>query len=419
VSDGTNTATVQVTIDVNAAPIVVISPRAGDGVVAEDTLGAETGISVRFILDGDATLNIANARVTGRGGDKFELVADSDNSGFYVVKLKADQQLSYGDDLRGLRIEATDSNGNVSNLSTRFNVSVNDVAEFDFASGSEAKVGVALTVEKTADDADGNGTGGFSYQWYVDDAGTKTDIAGATSASFTPTSAQEGKTIGVRITYTDAENRTESVEETFTTAVAAADPVNVAPVFAVSEYTATVAESLAAGVAIATVVATDADAGDTLGYAIVSGDADGLFVIDANGVITLASGKALDYETATRHTLTVEVDDGAGGKATTTVVITVTDANEAPVITATGTGTVDENAAGADTGITLSVADPDAGDSIAFAITGTGSDKFEVVAIEASDLSKGYKLKLKSGVSLDFEGILRAYHHGNRWRRLN
>jgi protocadherin Fat 4 len=209
------------------------------------------------------------------------------------------------------------------------------------------------------------------------------------------------------------------VEETFTTPVAAADPVNVAPVFAVSEYTATVAESLAAGVAIATVMATDADAGDTLGYAIVSGDADGLFVIDANGVITLASGKALDYETATRHTLTVEVDDGAGGKATTTVVITVTDANEAPVITATGTGTVDENAAGADTGITLSVADPDAGDSIAFAITGTGSDKFEVVAIEASDLSKGYKLKLKSGVSLDFEGILRAYHHGNRWRRLN
>jgi type III secretion system FlhB-like substrate exporter len=403
VSDGTNTATVQVTIDVNAAPIVVISPRAGDGVVAEDTLGAETGISVRFILDGGATLNIANARVTGRGGDKFELVADSDNPGFYVVKLKDDQQLSYGDDLRGLRIEATDSNGNVSNLSTRFNVSVNDVAEFDFASGSEAKVGVALTVEKTADDADGNGTGGFSYQWYVDDAGTKTDIAGATSASFTPTSAQEGKTIGVRITYTDAENRTESVEETFTTAVAAADPVNVAPVFAVSEYTATVAESLTAGVAIATVVATDADAGDTLGYAIVSGDADGLFVIDANGVITLASGKALDYETATRHTLTVEVDDGAGGKATTTVVITVTDANEAPVITATGTGTVDENAAGADTGITLSIADEDAGDSITFAITGTGSDKFEVVAIDASDLSKGYTLKLKSGVSLDFE----------------
>ncbi|MDA7635088.1 cadherin domain-containing protein, partial [Alphaproteobacteria bacterium] len=404
VSDGTNTATVQVTIDVNAAPIVVINPRAGDGVVAEDTLGAETGISVRFILDNGALLNIANARVTGRGGDKFELVADSDNPGFYVVKLKDDQKLSHGDDLRGLRIEATDSNGNVSNLSTSFEVSVNDVAEFDFTSGSEAKVGVALTVEKTADDADGNGTGGFSYQWYVDDAGTKTDIAGATSASFTPTSAQEGKTIGVRITYTDAESRTETVEETFTTPVAAADPVNIAPVFAESEYTASVAESLAVGVTIATVAATDADAGDTLSYSIVSGDADSLFAIDATtGVITLATGKALDYETATSYTLTVEVDDGAGGKATTTVVITVTDANEAPVITATGIGAVDENVDGADTGITLTVADPDAVDSITFAITGTGSDKFEVVAIDASDLSKGYTLKLKSGVSLNFE----------------
>ena len=84
------------------------------------------------------------------------------------------------------------------------------------------------------------------------------------------------------------------------------------------------------GDAVGTVSATDADEADTVSYSITAGNEDGKFAIDGGtGAITVAV--ALDYETTSEYTLTVEVSDGNGGTDTAMVTIAVTDvAEDAP-----------------------------------------------------------------------------------------
>ncbi|MEK7342229.1 MAG: VCBS domain-containing protein, partial [Pseudomonadota bacterium] len=128
-------------------------------------------------------------------------------------------------------------------------------------------------------------------------------------------------------------------------AVAAADILNDAPT--ATGQTVTLDENIADTEILATISASDLDAplGDTLSYAITSGNTGGLFEIDATGAISLAAGKVLDYESAISHILTVTVTDAKGATATATATINVTDLNDnAPVFTSSGTASVAENA---------------------------------------------------------------------------
>ncbi|WP_418499150.1 BspA family leucine-rich repeat surface protein, partial [Flagellimonas sp.] len=87
----------------------------------------------------------------------------------------------------------------------------------------------------------------------------------------------------------------------------------------------TVAEDIADTATIGTVVATDVD-NDALSFAMVTNDNE-LFKIGATGVLTLQTGKALDFETATQHSITVRVSDG-DKTATAQITIKVTNVNE-------------------------------------------------------------------------------------------
>src|SRR5207244_710272 len=79
-----------------------------------------------------------------------------------------------------------------------------------------------------------------------------------------------------------------------------------------------------------------------------------------------------------------------GLSITSPFTITVNNVNEAPTVLALSGTSVTENAAGASIG-TVTVTDPDAGDTHTFTLS---DGRFEVVA---------GPLKLKAGVSLDFE----------------
>ena len=90
-------------------------------------------------------------------------------------------------------------------------------------------------------------------------------------------------------------------------------------------FSATVGEDVAVGTVIGTVSGSDLDT-DPLTYTISAGNAAGLFAVgSSSGVVTVA--KALDYETATSHTLMVTVSDGSLAD-TATATITVTDVDE-------------------------------------------------------------------------------------------
>ena len=126
--------------------------------------------------------------------------------------------------------------------------------------------------------------------------------------------------------HSDAPHRSKSATTTVTVKVL--DAINLAPVFDVALYTPTIAKDAAIGSFVTWVHAknfTD----DTLTYSIIGVNSNELFAIeDHNGIsgrITLKG--ALDYESATTYTLTVQVSDGSN-TATTQVVISVEDVNE-------------------------------------------------------------------------------------------
>ncbi len=142
-------------------------------------------------------------------------------------------------------------------------------------------------------------------------------------------------------------------------------PVNVAP----TEISATglsVDENSAGSTVVATLSATDADAGDTFTYSLLN-DPSGLFLVVGDQIV-VAPGADIDYETVTSHDVVVQVTDSAGNTHSETLTINVNDIDEFDVTTPTdtdgGANTVAEDAGvGTSVGITASAADADATNS--------------------------------------------------------
>lgn len=109
--------------------------------------------------------------------------------------------------------------------------------------------------------------------------------------------------------------------------------VNDAPT-ALTIDTATVLENSAGGTLVGTVTGTDVDDA-ALTYSLVS-NANGRFAINAvTGALTVANGAALDYETATSHTVAVRVTDAAGAWFQQDLTIAVGDVAEPQSYTGT------------------------------------------------------------------------------------
>ena len=83
-----------------------------------------------------------------------------------------------------------------------------------------AQVGETLTADISGiTDADGLTSVSYSYQWIANDASTDTDISGQTGSTYTLVSADVGKTIKVRVSFTDDLGHEENLVSAATTAV--------------------------------------------------------------------------------------------------------------------------------------------------------------------------------------------------------
>ncbi len=92
----------------------------------------------------------------------------------------------------------------------------------------------------------------------------------------------------------------------------------------------TVAENAANGTTIGTITRTDLDASDTVTYSLLD-SANSRFAIHATtGVITVANGAQIDYESATSHTITVRATDSVGQSHDKVFTIGITAVNEVP-----------------------------------------------------------------------------------------
>jgi hypothetical protein len=148
---------------------------------------------------------------------------------------------------------------------------------------------------------------------------------------------------------------------------------NVAPVATDAAFA--IAENSANTTAVGTVVATDADVGQVLTYAITAGNTGGAFAIDANtGAITVANMAALDFETTPNFALSVTATDNGtpAFSDTAAITVTVTDVNEAPTLADAARAVAQSSAAGTQVGAPLGGVDPDTtapNNTLTYAIT--------------------------------------------------
>ena len=90
-----------------------------------------------------------------------------------------------------------------------------------------ARVGETLTAETSViADEDGLDDVSYSYQWMVNDGNDDADIEDATVSTYTLVSADRGKTIKVRVSFTDDRDHAESLTSAATAAVLASVPTD-------------------------------------------------------------------------------------------------------------------------------------------------------------------------------------------------
>ena len=84
------------------------------------------------------------------------------------------------------------------------------------------QVGATLTADTSSiADADGLTNVSYSFQWFSNDGTSDADITGATSSTYVLVTADEGKTVKVRVSFTDDEGYAEKLTSAPTSSVAA------------------------------------------------------------------------------------------------------------------------------------------------------------------------------------------------------
>ena len=250
--------------------------------------------------------------------------------------------------------DGKDASGNmedpaVTDDSVTVTVRVNNIDEPGTVTLSQATPGVGSALRPTLDDPDG-WVVLFKVQWSRADTANGAFtvlnfryISSLRKASYTPGTADEGKFLKVTLFYIDRQCRVVNsynnqcrrmAAKTADNAVATAGTNN-APVFSSSNVSRSIAENTAAGQNVGAVVtATDADAGDTLGYTLGGTDAASFDFVESSGQIRTKSGVTYDFEAKSSYTVTVTASDGTA-TAVATVTIGVTDVDEPPSAPAT------------------------------------------------------------------------------------
>ena len=188
------------------APAITGTAQAGQ------TLTADTsGIADEDGLE-DATF--AYQWIRNDGGQDAD-IQDATSSTYTLVDADEGKTLK-------VRVSFTDDRGHEETLASATTVEVearpNSPATGRPTMSGIARVGETLTANTSGiSDADGLNGVSYSYQWIADD----TDIAGATHSSYTLTSGEQGKTIKVRVSFTDDGGQEETLTSAATIAVEA------------------------------------------------------------------------------------------------------------------------------------------------------------------------------------------------------
>ena len=256
------------------------------------------------------------------------------------------------------------------------------------AIGGTARVGEVLTASvEGIEDADGLTGATFAYRWLSNDGSEDTAIEGATEATYTIAAGDVGKTLKVRVTFTDEGGTEESLESAPTAAVAPA-------LAAVS--IAAVSSSVTEGADAAFRLSRTGDASAALSVAVAVSESGAMLagappeaVTFEAGASTAALGVATEddeaVEEATTVTAAVVAGDGYSVAADAgSATVTAEDDDAAPVVATAPAIEAPENGMAV---TTLKATDEDtAAESLTWSIAG-GADEEKFTLTEGGVLA--------------------------------
>ncbi|MBF0272768.1 MAG: tandem-95 repeat protein [Magnetococcales bacterium] len=149
---------------------------------------------------------------------------------------------------------------------------------------------------------------------------------------------------------------------------------NQSPVMETQSFT--IQENAPAGTVVGTLIASDADTVDQNRLTFTLGGSSAFAVGSKSGQITVVDSSLLDFETTPTFTLTAAVKDARNATTSATVLIKLTNVNEAPTITSTAAASFAENATG--TVYQATATDPDSGDTKVWSLSGSDASLFAI-----------------------------------------
>ena len=213
------TLTSEVTDAVAAAPTPNSPATGAPAITGTAQVGETLTADTSGIADADGLNNVQyeyqwladDADISGATNATYTLAAEDEGKAITV------------------QVDFTDDQGNEESLTSGATDAVapspapNSPAAGAPAITGTAQVGETLTADTSGiADEDGLTNATYSFQWLADD----TEIAGATSLTYTLVDANEGKAITVKVTFTDDAGNEESLTSAATDAVAAAPSPN-------------------------------------------------------------------------------------------------------------------------------------------------------------------------------------------------
>ena len=386
-SSDTSTSSQAFTINVTDVNEFAVGPvtdsNAAADTVAEDAIvGTTVGITA-LATDADGTDTVTYSLSDDAGG----LFTIDSNTGVITVANALDYETATS---HSVTVLATSSDTSTS--SQAFTINVTDVNEFAVGPvtdsnaaadtvAEDAIVGTTVGITALATDADGTDTVTYSLS---DDAGGLFTIDANTGVITVANALDYETATSHSVTVLATSSDTSTSSQAFTINVTDVNEFAVGPVTDSNAAADTVAEDAIVGTTVGiTALATDADGTDTVTYSL-SDDAGGLFTIDANtGVITVAN--ALDYETATSHSVTVLATSSDTSTSSQAFTINVTDVNEFAVGPVTDSNaaadTVAEDAiVGTTVGITALATDADGTDTVTYSLSDDAGGLFTIDA---------------------------------------
>ena len=320
-----------------------------DQVAENAAIGTVVGITA-FTFDADATTNAITYFLSNNAGGRFAIDA---TTGVVTVAIGSllDREVAPSHDIE---VQAFSEDGSLASPSL-FTITLADVDEFDVTAvadtnglanlvAEDAVNGTAVGIAASASDADATNNA-ISYS-LTENAGGRfavhatTGVVTVASGSLLDREAAPSHDIIVQATSADGSSSSQS----FTVALADADEFDVGAIADANSAANQVAENATNGAVVGvTASASDADATTNAITYSLTVNAGGRFAIDTlTGVVTVANGTLLDFETSTSHDITVQAASADGSSSIRVFSIAVTDVieggNQPPVITSNGAG---------------------------------------------------------------------------------